>query len=378
MTLPIIKTVKIITFHAPYNYGSSLQAFALQHVITNLGYDCETINFRVPEQKEMYRNCSARQVRSVKDAIKYLLLIPYKADLDKKSAKFEHFIANDLKHTQEYTSLDMLMNNPPQADAYITGSDQVWNTHCPDFNMAYFLPFVKNGRRISYAPSMAKVPKQELRAEIKSYLSLFHSVSVREQTTSDLIEQIMDKTPSLVLDPTLLLSKDEWGQFVESKPLVDGDYLFFYTPYLKDDVIDTVKYIAQELNLKIVISNFIDYRLLYNSSFIQKLSSGPWDFLNLIKNARMVCSSSFHSIIFSVLFNVPFCAIDALKDERMGYILESMHLEQNSISSDCIRNEQFRVSLNRLLKVDYSKANRYIEVEREKSISYLRNSLIFS
>jgi hypothetical protein len=377
MALDIIKTVKIITFHAPYNYGSSLQAFALQRVVRDLGYDCETINFRMPEQKEMYRNCSATQVRSVKDVVKYLLLRPYKADLDKKSAKFESFIANDLKHTQEYTTLDMLMSNPPQADAYITGSDQVWNTHCPDFNMAYFLPFVKEGRRISYAPSMAKVPKQKLCAEIKSHLSLFHSISVREQTTSDLIEQITGETPRMVLDPTLLLSKGEWDQFVEPEPLIDGDYLFFYTPYLKDDVVDTVKYIAKELGLKIVISNFIDYRLLYNRSFTNKLSSGPWDFLNLIKNARMVCSSSFHSIIFSVLFNVPFCAINALKDERMRYILRSMQLEQNNIPSDGVRNEKFKSMLHGLQKVDYSSANRYIEEERLKSISYLRNSLNF-
>lgn len=374
MATTTINTVKIITFHAPYNYGSSLQAFALQRVVKTLGYDCETINFRTPEQKEMYRHSCT--IRSIKGIVKHLLLRPYKVDLDKKGAKFEDFIANDLDHTQEYSSLDMLMNNPPKADAYITGSDQVWNTHCPDFDMAYFLPFVKEGRRISYAPSMVKTPKQEYIAEIKRSLLSFHSVSVREKTTSDLVEQIIDKTPPIVLDPTLLLSKGEWEQFLKPEPLVEGDYLFFYTPYLKDDVIDVVKCISKELKLPIVISNFIDYRLLYSHSFTHRLATGPWDFLNLIKNARMVCSSSFHSILFSVLFNVPFCAINALNDERMGYILQCMKLQQNNIFSDSLIDETFRKKLYDLLKVDYSMAHRYIETEKNKSISYLRESLL--
>lgn len=376
MAARTIKTVKIITFHAPYNYGSSLQAFALQRVVKSIGYDCKTINFRTTAQKKMYSNSCSRRLRSIKDIVKYLLLRPYKVSLDKKGAKFEDFIANYLDHTQEYSSLEMLMNNPPKADAYITGSDQVWNTHCPDFDMAYFLPFANGGRKISYAPSMAKVPKQEYIAEIKRTLSSFHAVSVREQSTFDLIEPLIGFSPQIVLDPTLLLSRGEWEQFVKPEPLVDGDYLFFYTPYLKDDVIDIVQYISKELKLKIVISNFIDYKLLYNRSFTHRLATGPWDFLNLIKNARIVCSSSFHSIIFSVLFNVPFCAINALKDERMGYILESMKLQQNNIFSDSVRDEKLRQELHDLLKVDYSAAHRYIETEKKKSISYLRESLL--
>lgn len=376
MAARTINGVKIITFHAPYNYGSSLQAFALQRVVKSLGYGCKTINFRTSDQKKMYCSCCRTPIRSVKDVIKRLFLKPYKAALDEKLAKFEYFIANDLEHTQEYTSLDMLMSNPPEADVYITGSDQVWNTHCPDFDMAYFLPFAKGSRMVSYAPSMCKAPKQGYIAEIKMCLSLFDAVSVREQSSSDLVEDLIGRPPQIVLDPTLLLSRDEWDQFVKPEPLVQGDYLFFYTPYMKDDVIDVVKYISKELNLNIVISNFIDYKLLYDKSFTHRLSTGPWDFLNLIKNARIVCSSSFHSIIFSVLYDVPFCAINALNDERMSYLLQRTELERNNIFSDSINDEGFRERLHALLKVDYSTAHTYIETEKINSISYLRESLL--
>ena len=146
-----MKKVGVLTFHASFNYGSMLQAFALQRILEKLGYEPEIINFRTEKQKELYSY--NRKLKSFKEIIRRILLFPYKKDLFKKQDKFEDFIKNYLYCTKEYSILDQLKEENLGFDYYIVGSDQIWNTNCIDFDLAYLLPFVKNGKKIAYAPS---------------------------------------------------------------------------------------------------------------------------------------------------------------------------------------------------------------------------------
>lgn len=151
-----MKTVGIITFHAAHNYGSNLQAYALQRTIENMGEVCEIINFRTERQRDQYRPLTKRK------GLKYLFkngyfLLNYRTRKEKYNC-FEKFIKDYLKKGEkEYSSLEELKSSPPQYDCYVSGSDQIWNTVPVDADDAYFLPFVKSGKKIAYAPSFGQL-----------------------------------------------------------------------------------------------------------------------------------------------------------------------------------------------------------------------------
>ncbi len=149
-----MKKVGIITFHASHNYGSMLQAYALQQVVLSMGYDCAIINFRNIAQKEMYKPIFMRGTLYGK-CVRFIIQAPYALGILKKYRLFEKFLKEDLiLSSKEYNTLKDLENAEFKYDYYISGSDQIWNVESWDFSYAYFLTFVKSGKRIAYAPSM--------------------------------------------------------------------------------------------------------------------------------------------------------------------------------------------------------------------------------
>ena len=149
-----MKKVGVITFHASHNYGSMLQAYALQQVILGMGYDCEIINFRSIAQKEQYKPIFLVGTLYGK-FVRFIIQAMYALDILKKHRLFERFLRENLiLSSKEYTTLEDLENADFNYDYYISGSDQIWNVQAHDFNYAYFLPFVRLGKRIAYAPSM--------------------------------------------------------------------------------------------------------------------------------------------------------------------------------------------------------------------------------
>lgn len=152
-----MKKVGIITFHAAHNYGSMLQAYALQQVVLSMGYDCEIINFRSIVQKEQYKPIFMVGTLYGK-CVRFIIQATYALGILKKHRLFERFLKEELiLSKKEYTTLKDLESENFNYDYYISGSDQIWNTYTIDFNYAYFLPFVKSGKRIAYAPSMGPI-----------------------------------------------------------------------------------------------------------------------------------------------------------------------------------------------------------------------------
>lgn len=149
-----MKKVGIITFHAAHNYGSMLQTYALQQVVLSMGYDCEIINFRSIVQKEMYMPIFMRGTLYGK-CVRFIIQSSYALGILKKYRFFEKFLKEDLiLSSKEYNTLEDLANADFNYDYYISGSDQIWNVESWDFSYSYFLPFVKFGKCIAYAPSM--------------------------------------------------------------------------------------------------------------------------------------------------------------------------------------------------------------------------------
>lgn len=212
-----MKKIRTITFHAAHNYGSCLQAYALQEFIKKLfsnKCDYKIINFRTTYQKNFYQNVFEKKQLSTKEKIIKCLTYKDKNLYIKRTKRFEEFINNKLQLTKEYTSLEELNTNVFSADYYICGSDQIWNynSDMSDFDMAYFLPFTDSKNKISYAVSMGPLNSRchlEREKQIIKELKKFKALSVRDANTAKQVNQLVNREPDINVDPTILLTNDE-------------------------------------------------------------------------------------------------------------------------------------------------------------------------
>lgn len=369
----------IITFHAAHNYGSMLQAYALQQIVIGLGCENVILNLRTERQKFMYRHPD--DTKNAGWRSKYIgafIKSFIKSSLIKKYDYFENFLRDDLYLTEEFKDLEEVAQYCAKKyfDYYIAGSDQIWNTACEDFDWSFFLPFAQNNA-ISYACSMGPhgflQVKQENYNKMNECLKQFKGISVREQGTADVITKITGNVPEVTLDPTLLLTSSEWekNEHFISEPLIKGEYIFLYTPAYKKEAYRIAKRLAQITNLQVVVSNFHHQSLFSCPSFTRKLDCGPWQFLNLIKNAKVVVSGSFHAVVFSIVFNTSFFAVNGDKDNRMNSILSKLGLGRQTIN---LTNVTEKAKL--IANMDWKRAMIALSAEREKSISYLKKHLV--
>lgn len=325
----ILKTVGIITFHGAHNYGSVLQAYALQKTINKIGHKCEIINFRTERQKDQYRPLTKR--KGVKYVLKNGYFLFNYVSRKKKYDSFENFINKELlKSDAEFCSQNELRDKCPQYDYYISGSDQIWNTEPNDADDSYFLPFVSSGKRIAYAPSFGQLGDIKRKKILKEYLDKYDVLSVREEYGQKIIYELIGKQVPVMPDPTLLVEKEIWSDF-SSQRLINYDYIFFYTLFATPEMIKIVKRISKRLNLPVVISNVSNQYEIF-SGFKKIKSAGPREFLSLIYHAKFICTSSFHGTAFSIIFEKPFFSINGLKDNRINTLLKNCKLEKQSVS----------------------------------------------
>lgn len=362
-----MKSVGIITFHAAHNYGSNLQAYALQKVIRKLGLRCEIINFRTPRQRDQYTPLTKR--KGIKYIFKNLYFAINYRNRKTKYLKFESFIDKYLeKSFAEYKSLEELQEDPPKYDYYISGSDQIWNTVPLDADMAYFLPFVKNSRKIAYAPSFGQIGNIEHRDQIAEYINQYDCLSVREKFGQDLIKQMTGQTVPILIDPTMLLDKKEWEKIIPGK-IVEGEYIFFYTLFADKQMIEIVKKISAFTGLKVVISNISNqYEIL--SGFEKKTASGPLEFLSLVKYSKLVCTTSFHGTVFSILLERPFLVINGMEDNRISTLLGMTAFTNRAVDAKSIVTVE-----KNIFNIDFTKSTKSIEKEKEKALNYLKEAL---
>ena len=364
-----IKTATI-TFHSPHNYGSMLQAYSLQQTLFKLGYNNDIINLRTERQIAYYRDLLDVRVKSLRSLVKYISILPYKKDIQAKYDLFEKFLAENLKTTAEFKTLEEIAQANLSYDCYISGGDQIWNTSPLDFDWSYYLPFVKEGKRISYGVSMGPKGQEQVKdiEKVKQLLSKYAHLSVREEGTAEVVRSMIDQPVSIELDTAMLLSGDEWKTKYDNKPIIDGDYILLYVPGFKKPIYDMAAYLSKKLKMKVVVTLFNTRNYQYN--FRSQLATGPWEFLNLTQHARLVVSGSFHALVFATLFHVPFFAVNGDKDNRMVTFLKSMNLLDRTINeTDCDSK------LRHALITDYTAADQYLNRRRKECLSYLKNSI---
>lgn len=366
-----MKTTATITFHASHNYGSVLQAYALQKKIKALGYENEIINFRTERQKDLYTVFTKR--KGFRYVLKNLSHAMFYKQLKCKYDRFEDFILNELQTTKkEYKTIEEIEKDSLEYDSYISGSDQIWNPMPADFDWAYYLPFVKEGKKISYAASFgqsAAIGNVDIQSKIKKYLELYDWISVREKGSADNVKMLIGRDAETVLDPTLLLSANEWDKVASQEKQIQGEYIFLYTLFATKEIMDIAKYFSKSLGLKVVVSNFSNNIDVFNS-FVKKYDCGPREFLWYIKNASLILTSSFHGSVFSVIYQKPFFSIGGKDDARINTLLELSGLSDRSLTA-----ENMTKKIKKTFDIDYSSTLQIYNSAIEDSIKFLRKAL---
>ena len=353
-----------LTFHGSHNYGSMLQAYALQQVMTEVFGDNEIINFRSRRQKRMMRVISLRF--KLGPILKDLTHLLYYTSLEAKYRLFEKFISEKLKLSKKEIP-EVGVSDFDGYDLVCCGSDQIWNPWPEDFDLAYLLPLKLGSKKISYAASMGPGRNDwpDIIDRYPKLLQDFDKISVREQGTKSSVEKLSGRDDVLInCDPVFLLKKDKWIELIDTKPIIEGDYIFLYTLYANPLIIDCAKALKKKYGLPIIISNYTNIHDLF-SRFRKHLKSGPLEFLNLLYNAKMVVTSSFHGTAFSTILNKPFVTVNGINDNRILNLLHLTNLESRSVASaDDIDYIEW--------DLDFATANQAIELERQKAFDYLK------
>lgn len=348
--------IATITCHDVYNYGASLQAYALQEYCKQLGYDYKIIDYKPPYLSNHYRLDIVNNLRYDKPLIKQLYLLaklPGRLMVRSRKRRFDEFTSNYLILTnRRYSSIDDLTKSCPKADIYIAGSDQIWNTlFANGRDPAFYLDFVgSNGRRISYAASFATDKIQNgYEVFVKKMLGNFDAVSVREYSALTILNSLGKFDATLVCDPVFLLEKNYWEKLVENTSAHNKEYIFVYDCEKSPKLGEIARELHRQTGLPIYRVSDIYGR--YSSKNFSK--SGPIEFLALLKNARYVVANSFHALAFSLIFKKDFFIVKRSDgtSSRIRDLLEYLNLSDrliNSFAEVCVTEIDFSVSVSKL------------------------------
>lgn len=367
-TTSLKKKTGIITFHRSYNYGSVLQAYALQTQVESLGHSARVIDFTMEGDFEQYKlfrtHLYKKQPKSFGADLAFFF--PHL----KRKNSFERFVRNRLHLTEhQYTSAAQMAELNDQMDAFICGSDQIWNIDCTNgVEPAFFLSFAgENKRKIAYAPSMAHasftLDEQEQR-RMAIMIRRLDAISVREETNHAYIqEMVYPKEVATVLDPTLLLDSSYYDALIQRNH-TEEQSIFVYMLEWNPELI----HYAEELQKK------TGYKLYYLS---QKVNCGfkigkncfgmsPEEFLGHISSAKYVVTNSFHATVFSILFHKHFCVFPTKKSSaRMVDLLRNLGLQHRIVVNG------FDIDAS----IDYRSVDINLDLLRMDSLEYLKSAL---
>lgn len=348
--------IGIITFHWAVNYGAVLQAYALQKVLREKGFDAEVINYR-----PYLVNLKQVLLRIKKFDVQYFL----------KMINLNRFIKSNIKLSEKrYLTNKQLTKYCKNYDTYICGSDQIWNTSFTlkaegKPTLSYYLNFAPdNKKRISYAASLGTdTLSNDVIKVIKPELEKFTSISVREFSGKKILDDIQ-LSNQLVLDPTLLLDIEYYDELISnSKTNHINQELFVYV--IHENQVNADK-ICEYISDKLYGKRFINYG---NSSI------GIEDWINLIQKSEIVLTNSYHGMIFSIIYNKPFIVVPVEgvpMNNRIDTLLQLTGLQERLVQE--FREEEVMNILGR--KIEWEEVEKKLDFLKKESIYYLGKAIL--
>ncbi len=358
--------IGIITLNGYFNYGNRLQNYALHYALKKLNDRIKVDTIWYGQNNSLLDNdfntakfvrrylFNRHGFRNYINKRKYLQEGIREYNIKKFSEKFIDTVFVD--------SVDSVKND---YDFFISGSDQIWNPHWVE-GYAEFLAFADPGKRISYAASFGVnevMPEKE--SLFKSYLEGMDYISVRESAGADIVKKLTGREAQVLIDPTLLLSRDEWRAISSRPNWYKGEkyLLVFFLNGLSEATRHKIESIAAAENMKII-------DLLDENQF-ELYTTSPEEFLFTVEHASLIFTDSFHGTVFSIIMGVPFVNFGR-KDMDMNSRIDTL---LSLVGLECRRAVEDGDMPKNLFATDYSEAWKRIEKEREKSLKFLCQAL---
>lgn len=352
------KKIGIVTiFDSSGNIGNKLQNYAVIKTYDKLGYDSYTLATEYNVNFKYILKCTilnwARAIIKRKKRFN-----PYSFKRVSRFRKFDSWLNVDYS---------LLNGRSLDYDCYSVGSDQVWNPNFYKYDKRrkdyYFLTFTDCKRKIAFSPSFSvdSIPN-EWEAWFANKLNTFSALSVREEAGAAIIKKLTGKEATILIDPTLLISCEEWRRISNKPSKLKGKYVLTYFLSPKCDEAE-VK--VSELKNEMTI-----YEILNPEDKVVG-DVGPAEFLWLIDHAELILTDSFHACVFSFLFNKPFIVYDRkwngkCMNSRLETLLSKFYLERKYAGGN-LEND--------IWEHDYTKGYKQLEIEREKAITFLEKAL---
>ena len=388
-----MKKTAIVSCYFIHNYGSMLQAYATQKLLDKLNIENETINvsgflgeFRKAQYSYILKSGINSDIfrdrlgKAKNILIKKFLRNDYTSNIKQRDIKFDDFAESIIRKSQVYVSLEDLANKcSDNYGAVLIGSDQLWlpANIAADYYTLNFVPDEMNS--VAYATSFGVSTLPGDAAEMaRRFLPRIKHISVREHAGQKLIKELTGRTVPVVCDPTLLFTGEEWLEIQKKDPIVKEPYIFCYfigsTPLHRE----FVKRLKKETGLKVVALTHVDHYMKSDEGYADftPYDIGPAEFLNLIRNSSYVCTDSFHSTVFSILYKKEFFDFrrytqntNQSTNSRLETLFDLTGIRGRMLDG----NENIQDCLN--MKLDYEEVHKKLAAVREESYIYLEKSL---
>lgn len=348
-----MKRIGIVTI-IDYNYGNRLQNYAVQEVLKKFP-NVDVITLKNNATTNSRKNYLLRKMKSFYKKVK-------KNKYKNRIERYEEFNKNIKFSNKNITAFSHIDKD---YDIFFTGSDQVWNPNFGRLRYVDLLKFSSNNKKNSFSASFGieSLPHEDIE-RLKREFESFNKISVREEKAKNILEEMTNrKDIEVLLDPTMLLDIKEWDKIVK-KPvqydkLKNKKYILnYFLGEIPVEWNEKINMIADKYDCQII--NLLDK----NDSFFE---NGPSEFLFLEKNAFLICTDSFHSSVFSILYNKPFIVFKR-KDKygnmgsRLDTLLKKFNMTKRLYTNDLPQD---------YLKVDYNETLKILEKERKKANEFL-------
>lgn len=356
-----MKKIGIVTLVDYQNYGNRIQAFAVQQIFKNIGFESELIRYK----KEPYKELLFIRFKII---VKYILF--FRRNLSKTSlinARIKNFKSHAEKYLIETDQfLDPLSLDKDLHNNYSflsVGSDQIWGGFNYDIADFVFLKFAPKEKRLTFSPSFgSSTIKEKYKLIFSDGLKGFNNLSVREESGAEIIKNFTGKEATVICDPTMCLSKKEWLEFATNhKRKPKGKYIVTY--FLGEQS-------TKVANLLATIPE--DYEIInLNSLQAPKFYAiTPSEWIDYINDAALFLTDSFHGVVFSLILQTPFTVYS-----RVGG--ESMQTRITNILEKFSMEDRFEININNssLFKMDFLKTEKLIETEKSKAYAFLKKSM---
>lgn len=382
-----MKKIGVCACYDTKNYGSMLQTLATCKQIEALGYDYEIIKYtrkatvglilrslgRIPEKLAVKK----AKLEQSKQLERYPEV---KQGIKTRNACFDAFMNSTFtKMSPAYDTFEQLKKATENYDAVLVGSDQLWlpQGYSTGFYNLLFVP--DNIPKIAYATSfgVSQIPENKKKTA-KEFLNRIEHISVRELRGSEIVKELTGRDVPTVVDPTLLFNQKQWAEIIPEKPVMEGKYIFCYFLGNNPQQRKTVRAFADVQGLPVVTIPHLDEFIESDVGFgdYEKYDVGPAEFINLIRNAKYICTDSFHGSVFSILHHKQFVTFNRFaegnkqsRNSRIDSLLKQTGLTDRRFNADSILEDKIDVF------IDYQAVECSLTKMRKGSVDYLTDAL---